>query len=339
VSKYETALLRHPDAVAAVAALQPRAVVATYPVDPREAACLLAAREAGIDTVIHLLSWDNITSKGHLGVLADHYLAWGPIMASEFTERYGVRPEQISQVGVPHFDAHVRAVHPDLTRDAVAGLGLDPSAPYLFFGMSSPVTSPHEIDVVEWLAEGIEAGRFGSLTQLLVRPHPQNVRGHMADLAWLPRLDALASKRVAIDYPTIAKSRMLWSMNPEDLARLVNLIAGSAITLNSGSTLAIDAMVQDKPVIVTAFDAGRDLPWWCSASRVVDYVHLKKLFALGGVSVVHGFAELGAAIDRYLANPEADAEGRARSRAEQLFAADDRASARAADALASLLAR
>ncbi|MEL6867148.1 MAG: hypothetical protein AAFP19_22175, partial [Bacteroidota bacterium] len=47
-----------------IAHIQPKALVSTYPINFLEAKFLYAAKEAGVKTIIHLLSWDNITSKG-----------------------------------------------------------------------------------------------------------------------------------------------------------------------------------------------------------------------------------------------------------------------------------
>jgi len=99
----EAKILLRSEAIAFLQALNTDLLVATYPVSPPEPELLLAAQSLGVKTVIHLLSWDNITAKGHFQALADHYIAWGPTMAEELGEFYGVGPERIAQCGVPHF--------------------------------------------------------------------------------------------------------------------------------------------------------------------------------------------------------------------------------------------
>ena len=318
-------------------ALKPRMVVATYPVAPLEAALLRSAKHKEIPTVGQLLSWDNITGKGRFAAPPDQYLAWGPIMAEELREHYGVSPDKIHAVGVPHFDAHLPAPPPEERAPHLKGLGLDPTKPYLFFGMSSPYFTPHEIDIVEWLAEQVRANTWTTDLQLVIRPHPQNVQGDMADEAWLPRLRSLVGPRVGVDWPSLYPSELLWSMEPHDLTRLASLIAGASVTLNSGSTLAIDAMVQDRPVILTGFDADRDLPWWRSARRVLEYVHLAKLISLGGVRVADSYETLTHQVAAYLDNPGLDADGRALSRERELHRCDGQASMRAADVLLRMI--
>jgi len=181
--------------------INPRLLVSTYPVSLIEGVLLNAAQQLNIQTTIHLLSWDNISCKGHFPALADKYIAWGPIMAEEFEEYYDVPQKNIYQCGVPHFDAHIEVKNNLNVKPFIEKLGLNPEKPYLFFAMSAPRFCPQEIDVVEWISQSIEDNPFGEDMQFIARPHPRNVVGYMADQTWLARLDKLISKRVKIDYP------------------------------------------------------------------------------------------------------------------------------------------
>jgi hypothetical protein len=300
---------------------------------------LLEAQRAAIPTIGQLLSWDNITSKGRFTVVPDYYISWGPIMSAELQEYYQIKSENIIETGPAHFDAHVTRVNKTHIRAAIAQLGLNADKPYLFFGMSSPYFSPYEIELVEWLARAVESNRFGPDMQLVVRPHPQNVQGYLADTAWLPRLDVLSSDRVAIDYPLLEDSSLAWDMNEQDLPKLANLLAGCAISLNSGSTLAIDSILHDKPVVLPIFDAGHKPPWWQGTERSLYYIHMIKLIELGGVRVVRSFEEMEQWIKAYLADPGLDRAGREITRRRETGPADGLASERVADALAHYLKR
>ena len=317
--------------------IRPDVVVATYPANFVEAAYLRAASSLGIRTASHLLSWDNITCKGRFPVVSQEFVSWGPVMSAELQEHYEVPPSRIYECGVPHFDAHVHQASPRLRDEVLTELGLDPQRPYFLFGMSSPYFAPREIDVVEWLAARVRSGDYGDAMQLVVRPHPQNVQGNMADASWLPRLEALRGERVAVDIPRLQKSQLLWNMKRDDLPRLSSLLSGCAVCLNSGSTFSIDGLLHDRPVIMTAFDADDELPWHLSARRVIEYPHLAKLIGFGGVKVVQSFASLDLALRRYLADPSADAEGRARTRAQECGPCDGRAASRVADAFVQML--
>lgn len=299
----EKKYLKSNKAASLISKINPKVLVSTYPVNFGEAMLITAARNQGRRTFIHLLSWDNISCKGHFPSLADEYIAWGPIMKEELIEYYNINKDNIHVCGVPHFDLHLLSKKEPDAKMHLIKLGLDPSRPYLFFGMSSPRFAPKEIDIVEKLATNIDNNTFGKELQLIVRPHPQNVKGGMADKSWLPRLKSIKSNRVSVDFPDLTNSNMPWSMAQDDMKRLTQLLSSSILNLNSGSTLSIDALMCGKPVILTAFDGDHSLEYWESARRLLDYPHLKKLISFGGISICRSYDDLTSTIETYLKNP------------------------------------
>jgi len=290
--------------------INPRLLVSTYPVNLEEALLLHNASNQNITTVIHLLSWDNITAKGHFPALADKYIAWGPIMKNEFISHYGMDEENVFIAGVPHFDLHVKNRSNLKYVEHLTKNDLNPDIPYLFFAMSSPHFAPGEIEIVEDLSQKISEDYFDTPIQMIVRPHPQNVVGNMADLTWISRLNKLTSEHVYVNMPNLASSQMKWSMEHEDMIYFSELLAGSAVCLNSGSTVSIDALMCNKPVIITSFDGERNEAYHNSARRLIKFTHLKKFVNLGGASVTKSFDELYMEINAYIKNPDRNIERR-----------------------------
>jgi len=331
----ETRNLESEEARNLIDTLQPARLISTYPVNYNEAVLLhYGNKHPKVETWIHLLSWDNITCKGHFPEVAEQYIAWGAIMKGELQEYYHVPEKAIHTCGVPHFDLHYTVkVNPDY-KGYLKFLYLNADKPYLFFAMSSPRFAPKEIDIVEWLAAQVKAGEFGADMQLIIRPHPQNVVGNLSDKNWLPRLRALSTAdKVAVDFPILIESKLNWSMDVKDMERMAQLITGALVTLNSGSTMSIDALLQEKPVIITAFDAEFKLDYWRSARRLVDYIHLKKLVQLGGVSVVHSFEALKECIHRYVSDPSWNKVDREETLRQELYKNDGEATLRVVDTL------
>lgn len=309
----EKKMLQSEEAGNLIKRVRPDIIVSTYPVNFWESQLIEAAKGEGVKTVMHLLSWDNISCKGRFPTDAEEYIAWGPIMEAELREYYNVSEDRIYKCGVPHFDLHRESVlNPD-HKKYLAEFGLDGEKPYLFFGMSSPRFAPYEIDIVEWLAQSVERNAFGKDVQLIVRPHPQNVQGGMADSSWLPRLKRLASDRTGVDFPKLVESNMPWSMQEKDMVRLSQLLSGALVSFNSGSTLSIDSLMCDTPVILTSFDGEHKLDYWRSARRLVDYVHLKKLVSYKGIPVTNNYQELSQEIKAFLNNNDYLKENRKRT--------------------------
>lgn len=319
--------------------IDPALVVSSYPVSFLEAQVLFAANELNIPTLIHLLSWDNITCKGIFPVLADFYIVWGPIMKAELIEYYQTSEDIIYTCGVPHFDHHLQVkANPNL-QPILTDLDLNEKEAFLLVAMSSPRFAPKEIDIVERLAQYIEENIFGNNLQLVIRPHPQNVSGSMADQTWINRLNRLKSDRVAIDYPKLVESKVRWSMKKADMDRLSNLLVGCSICLNSGSTVTIDAYTVNKPVILTSFDGDAKLNYWKSARRLIDYPHLHKLIDLGGLSIAKSYEDLIHWISVYLEQPNYKTEERKYSIAQECFKNDGMATQRVVDAINQILTR
>ncbi len=331
--RIEEAALRHSGVRQLLKTINPRVLVSTYPVNWLEALCVKEAARMGIHTVGQLLSWDNISCKGHFAALAQSFVSWGPIMTSELRQYYNVADNLIDECGVAHFDKHLDEAASHKSASYLKTLGLDPHKPYLFFGMSASFFCPHEIDVVEWLAQQVMQDRFGETMQLLVRPHPQNVRGHMANASVFERINALKSPRVAIDIPKVVSDKLLWDLEEDDLMRLSALLEGCTVSLNSGSTLTIDSLMHNKPVVLPLFDAGYQLPWWTSVRRVAEFPHLAKLLAFKGARVVESFAALESAITQYIREPDLDESERRQACEAECGKLDGRATQRIAHAL------
>ncbi len=333
----ESENLRSQEMTDLIEKINPKLVVSTYPVAFLEAKVLYAAKQKSIPTCIHLLSWDNITSKGKFPVSADYYIVWGQIMRDELQEYYRTPDERIYTCGVPHFDNHIKVKNAPKYGELLLELGLKPDLPYIFVAMSSPYFAPGEIDIVEWLAKAIKENIFGDKMQLIVRPHPQNVSGFLADTSWLPRLKKLKNTRVSVDFPQLNKSKLRWSMQQQDMDKLSNLLVGCTVCLNSGSTVSIDALMVGKPSVLTSFDGDKKLSYWKSARRLIDYTHLRKFIDIGGATPIFSYEELGEKIKSYQQNPSLDAEKRSIALQAQCFSDDGKSTERVVEAVLEIL--
>lgn len=317
--------------------IDPKVLISTYPVNYLEGSCIQSAKNMGITTVTQLLSWDNITCKGKFPAISDYYLVWGKIMQDELQEYYNIGNDRIFQTGVPHFDKSKELCNPTLLNNYISNLGLDSSKPYIFFGMSSPFFAPREINIVERLSDLVQRNIFGSDMQIIVRPHPQNVTGEMADESWLPRLEKLKSSRVGIDFPIMRKSNIPWNTEKEDLKKLSNLINGCSVVINSGSTLSIEGLIHDKPVILTLFDGDSSLKDYNSAKRLGLFIHLRKLINTRSVKVTYHYEELKKAILRFLENPDLNKTERETALYKECGHVDGESSSRITNAISEIV--
>ena len=317
--------------------LKPDLVISTYPVNVLDAKILFASQQRDIPTVLHLLSWDNVACKGRFPVVPDQFMVWGEVMKNEIKDVYQPLSSSIYVVGVPHFDLHHTIRLGQNAHPGSADLKSNSGRSYLFFGMSSPRFAPREIDIVEWLAHQIEEGKFGDDVHLVVRPHPQNMTSHLADASLLDRLKVIESSKVVIDYPRLNQSKIKWSLQQEDMEGLAKLMSEASICLNSGSTISIEALHYDLPVILTSFDGKVKLPYWKSARRLIDYPHLKAFITAGGAVAVSNYDQLEEQIHRYLEAPNEDLQLRRHVREEYCYLFDGKATDRVVETVNKML--
>jgi hypothetical protein len=318
-------------------ALRPDYLVLPNPFGTQETVYMVHARALGIPVICQMLSWDNITSKGTPLMMPDYFISWGPIMTEEMTTLYHFPPERIYECGVPHFDVYSQPEHLIPCEVVLRRLGLPPTQPYLLYGMVAPYSAPREPDIIAWLVEKIRAQAFATPCSLVIRPHPQTIRGSYArDREELGRLQALTGPQVALDMPPGLSEQLAWDLPKSDMYTLASLLAGSAICLSVGSTLCLEACIVDCPVISVGFDGVEELPYDLSARRGLDFIHIKKMLAFGGVRVAQSFADLEAHINTYLREPHLDRDQRAYTAAQECGPRGGRAAERVAATLASL---
>lgn len=317
--------------------LRPDLLVLSSPFGGRDTVYLIHAKELGIATACQMLSWDNITTKGQPVLMPDYFISWGPIMTDEIVNMYQFPRERVYECGVSHFDVYTKRDQFTPREVLLKEKGLPPEHPYIFYGMVPAYSCPNEVAILAELVERVNKDAFARPCSLIIRPHPQTISGAYAQSpAALTKLRALVGPRVALDFPSVVSDALAWDVPKSDMFRLASLLHGSAMCLNANSTLCLDACMLDRPVVDIAFDGWEQLPYPRSARRGVDYTHMAKLLALGGVRVARSFEDLERHINAYLNDPTLDQEGRARSVWEECGVQDGRAAERIADVLARL---
>ena len=331
--------MRSRDAKNLLRQVQPDLVVTASPGFHYPDAVLLGeATRAGLRTAVVGQSWDNFSSKGYVNPKPDLMICWGEQMRREAIALQDFAPQKTIIAGAPHFDVYHNLARFGSREDVLRGLGFDPRRRLLVYGTSPRVLGGDEFDVVQRLAQWVEqspgAGQFREPLQLLVRLHPQQVTGYYAED--LQAYRALQSERVKLDVPEIIESKIQWHLAPGDQERLPLILSHADVVLNCFSTFAIDAVAAGKPAICCAFDGDQERSEAESVRRYLKYTHLQGLISSGGVRVVHGYDELIAAVNDYLADPQRDAAGRARLIHMQVHRIDGQAAHNVAAALAKL---
>ena len=275
----------------------------THQRPPYIAPLILAAEKLKIKTSAFIFSWDNLASKGRMAGNFDYYLVWSDLMKSELLHFYkSIKSEHVHVVGTPQFEPYVLERYQSTKEEFAQNFNIDLTKKTVFFSCGDVSTSPNDPTYIEAIAKGIVENKFNQNINLLVRTSPAEEPA---------RFKALADKYPFIiwNYPDWFQARSNhqenWSQripSVNDVKNLRALLEFTDISVNMLSTMSLDNMLFQKPVINTVFGNGEN--GLRNDQRFFNYAHIKKVIDGNAVWVAKNENELIEAINTYLQNPE-----------------------------------
>ncbi|OGQ24915.1 MAG: hypothetical protein A3C54_08430, partial [Deltaproteobacteria bacterium RIFCSPHIGHO2_02_FULL_60_17] len=287
------------------------------------------AKRRGVKTICFLEAWDNLTSKGPLAVVPDILLVWNQFMKQEAVEYHGFPPDRVRVVGIPQFDVYHDPNKFLSRKDFFERYGLDPSRKLLTYAVAAGEIAPTDPDVIEMLYQAVISGRVTTPAQILIRLHPQTRGRHLEKFNRFRGRPGIAIQPAG----RVARIQDGWDPSWDDMIRLSETMYHSNVVLNVGSTISLDAIAFDTPVVAIGFEGDGQRDYFESYRRYYDYTHLKRIVESGGLRIAQSFDEMLHAVNRYLKDPSLDARGRERVRAEQFCFLDGRSGRRSARAI------
>jgi hypothetical protein len=259
---------------------QPDVVCIGYrnlPSSAPDAEYLKTAKVLRIPTVIPVLSWDTLTTKGLIQLPPDKILVWNNEQVQEVISHHQLRKETSAVVGAYQFDGWLSYKTPTTTREEFCSAhGLRSEDPILlYFGFSygikdTRISGGHGPLVVEKLRRALDESSDTRLkkVQIIVRPHPM----HTYQFANLSVRDAVV----------IPKTNTIMSCK-EDFDLLFDSVYHSCAAIAINTTAIIDASIQMKPSIVLN---------WEEYKSVQGSTHFKRFLETGAVAISRTPADL-----------------------------------------------
>ena len=306
---------------------------------PADAHLIRAARRYGSRTACVVLSWDNLTSKGHMAAVPDELIVWNEIMRREAIELHDYSPSRVHVAGVAHFDIYAQPSAAGSRDVFCRALGLEPDRRILVLGTVTPWLFPFNRDIAEILAEAIRANALRYPCQLVIRLHPQVVSRGTPHAENIEAFEVLARTypHVVLDRPRVRSESLMWDVATDDMAHLADLLRYADVTLNAGSTLTIDSAIVDTPVVNIAFDGYATRPPAESVRRIYDFTHYVNIVRSGGVRLAGSAEAMIEEVNAYLSDPSRDRDGRARIVREQCYLVDGHSASRVARLLSAMM--
>lgn len=283
---------------------------------------LCEAKSKKVFTIGMIRSWDNITTKGLNPVVTDKLVVNTPKIKDEALRYCDFKPENIFVVGIPHYDAYVTEKR--TPKDVLfKELNFNPAKKTVFFAAPSDIYTQGD-PVTEKVVSVLN---FLDVQIIL--------RLYIVGSVNLGGIKTVPGK-LFIDDPGSGKNFAQADLIGKD-ARLADLICHSDVVVAFASTLAIDAIVFDKPVVFVGFDGSDKRPYWKSLRRFYDYDHQKSILETGGVILAKTPQELLFNVDKYISDPGLDSEKRKHILDERCWKLDGRSGERLAEIIINIM--
>lgn len=283
----------------------PDIVFSTDVQDEMDLDAIAAARKLSAPVLGMVRSWDNLTSGGLVQALLDTMLVWNPFLYRMATGVQHIDFKILRITGIPHYDWYKHKDLLESRQNFMGSLGLDSNKKLVLFAGVGTFSAPHEAEVAEVLSEAISSGPWKDGAVVFFRPHPNftSEREHIRALPGFIYDDEVASYA--------GKGKSSWEMFDVHLKHLINSLYHADLVITIGSTMTIDAIAFDKPVIWTAFDGKSKEPYWNSIKRYFNgYTHCVELAKTHGFKIAYDSADLGKYVNEYLMDPGQDGGGR-----------------------------
>lgn len=261
------------------------------------------AKAEGVPSFGQILSVDNLTTKGNIRTKSDYLFVWNDVMKEEAACYNLYNPEYIISVGIPQYDLYFDKSILMSREEFCRKINADPLKKILVYA-SEAGDSLDDIELVEFLLESQEKGKFIKPINIVARSHPRDTRGVFGKFVNNPNVivnDPYPGNDLFIDH---------WYPSIEQISFLVNLMYHSSIVFMMGSTIGLDATGFNKPVISLGFDL-LPKPYCLSVRRYYDYFpHQRHWFDTGAFRIATDRENLIKEINRYLEHPEHEDEER-----------------------------
>ncbi|HEX9733118.1 MAG TPA: hypothetical protein VGG06_14160, partial [Thermoanaerobaculia bacterium] len=236
----------------------------------------------------------------------DDYLVWTEGIRRELLGLYPhVGAARVHAVGTPQFDFHFKEAFQLSLEELCRRIGLDPSRPFVLYtaGISNHFFEEHRH--VELVARLLGEMDLPARPQLVVRTYVKGTSPEMRALAERGLPDTV--------FPPVAWDERFQTPRYEDLAVYTSLLKHTALGVNAASTVSLELMVFDKPIVNLDFDPpGADLPWCLGYGRHIRFDHFRPVAASGATMVARSADDMARMLRRGLTDPAADAPARRR---------------------------
>ena len=262
---------------------------------------LSIAQVLGIKTSSFIFSWDNLASKGRMLGEFDSYMVWSELMKDELKYFYpNTNEDKIYIVGTPQFEPYIMDEYKIDKSQFYEKFGLDSSKKIICYSCADADIGRNDEVHIRGVLSYMKKQDTNTI-QLLVRTSPaedgkrfENLKNEFPEIKWnIPKWILTRDNHVE------SWSQRLPSY--EDVIDLKSILSFADVNVNMCSTMSLDFMLFDKPVINSVF--GNENNGLYNDQKYLNYVHYDRVVKSGAVVVAKNEEELISAINIELETP------------------------------------
>lgn len=269
---------------------------------PYIAPLVYAANILNIKTSSFIFSWDNLASKGRIPAMFDSFLVWSDLMKKELYYFYpSVKKGKVQVVGTPQFEPYVMDAYKSSKNDFMQQFQLEPTKKTICFSCGDLSTGKNDELSIKIIADAIINKKIKSDVNFIVRTSPADDGTRFSELK-------KEFTFIKWNKPKWIQTREIhpepWSQRVplrEDIMDLRALLEYTDVSVNMCSTMSLDFMIFDKPVINQVL--GNKENGLFDDQRFLNYDHYKKVVESGAVSLAKTSEELVLNINNALNSP------------------------------------
>ncbi|MDP3997137.1 MAG: CDP-glycerol glycerophosphotransferase family protein [bacterium] len=284
--------------------LQPDIVVTpTIGLDSSDLPIIRAAHRHNIPSCAFIASWDNVykierlIKYGREYALPDHLAVWNSMMRDHALRLFSQYREKIDIIGVPRFDFfYHNHLIPD-RQQFLTSLSLKPDQKLIHCATTELYPFGY---IIQSIKQAVSRRQLPGNTSIYASVHPGgDISRHLFYRQYGAKVEYSFGRRSDSPSP-----HFHYLPTYEEIYRHVALFKHSAILINQSSTVAIESMLADVPVVNVKY--GRRFDWWRWYRSMVyrDFrQHYRDIISSGGTTVVNNEKQLILAMQKYLTDP------------------------------------
>lgn len=295
------------------------------------------AKHHNIPIYYSVLSFDNLTTRGNLPFIANHYFVWNNFNKNELMRIYPLlNPEKISIVGPVQFDFYYTNQYIRNVVEWKTSKAIPKDRPVIMYGANAKYFVPNEYLIIRLIDEAISQGKIFKNPVVLLRPHPTDSYTDWEKFAKTCK-NVYIEKSLEKNQTEDKMHNKFSNFSDDDVANFCSTLAHSDIHISYASTLALDGACFDKPQICPYFAPDYSVYSDKEIQNLYHSEHYTPIRLSGAIDLPRNGEELIKCINRAIKEPALKSRERSKLLDQMITYQDGRATDRIAQEMEILI--